>query len=104
MSDIHTRHKDLIAPIRAAMYDFDATNVRAALSDVMAADAVVHLAHPIGDLIGPDGFYDGAYAGLLAAVLDLERRDHIVIAGPTPEDNTWVGCGGYYLGTFTHPW
>jgi len=104
MSDIHTRHKDLIAPIRAAMYDFDATNVRAALTDVMAADAVVHLAHPIGDLIGPDGFYDGAYAGLLAAVLDLERRDHIVIAGPTPEDNTWVGCGGYYLGTFTHPW
>ena len=104
MSDIHTRHKDLIAPVRAAMYDFDATNVRAALSDVMAADAVVHLAHPIGDLTGPDGFFEGAYAELLSAVPDLERRDHIVIAGPTPEGNTWVGCGGYYLGTFTHPW
>ena len=35
---------------------------------------------------------------------DLERRDYIVMAGPDEFGNDWVGCGGYYTGTFTGPW
>ena len=35
---------------------------------------------------------------------DLERRDHIVMAGPTPEGTDWVGCGGFYTGAFLYPW
>lgn len=104
MSDPHTQHKALIGPLRSAMRDFDPDAVRAALAEVAAPDAVFRLCHPFGDMIGPDAFFDGAYAGLLDAWPDLERRDYIVMAGQTPEGADWVGCGGYYCGTFLGPW
>jgi predicted ester cyclase len=45
-----------------------------------------------------------AYAPLVDAVHDLERRDMIVIAGTTPEGEHWLGCMGNYMGTMTGPW
>ncbi|MFV2052138.1 ester cyclase [Aliiroseovarius sp. YM-037] len=102
--DAHTTHKTLIAPLRAALYDFSETSVRTALDALCAPDAVFHHCHPFGDLAGPGAFYDAAYAPLVAAVPDLERRDWIVMAGPTPEGADWVGCGGFYTGTFVAPW
>lgn len=103
-ADRPTLHKALIAPLRAAMYDFTEAGVRKALADVIDPKAVVHLCHPFGDVLGPENFYETAYAGLLAAVPDLERRDDIVIAGTTPEGADWLGCGGYYTGRFVRPW
>ncbi|MEM6664933.1 MAG: ester cyclase [Pseudomonadota bacterium] len=102
-TDTHTAHKALIAPLREALYDFEEATVRRALTNVMAPDAAVHLAHPFGDMNGPDGFFDSAIAPLARALPDLERRDTIVMAGPTPEGANWVGCGGYYTGTFVAP-
>ncbi len=102
--DRHTQHKALVAPLRAAMYDFSEATVRAALAALLAPDAVVRLADPLGEIAGPDAFYDTAYEPLLKALPDLERRDTIVMAGPTPEGTDWVGCGGYYTGTFMAPW
>ncbi len=102
--DRHSIHKHRIAPLRAAMYDFTESGVRAALADLAAPDAMFRLAFPFGDMAGPDAFYDNALAPLFAAIPDLERRDHIVMAGPTPEGADWVGCGGYYTGTFAAPW
>ena len=104
MSDIHTRNKELIAPLRAAMYDFSEEGVRAALDSVLADDAVVHMPCPLGDMAGPDSLYDTCYAPLLAAVPDIERRDYIVMAGHTEHGDDWVGCGSYYTGTFVAPW
>ncbi|MEO0380639.1 MAG: ester cyclase, partial [Pseudomonadota bacterium] len=104
MTDIHTQNKARLAPVRAAMYDFDAGAVRAALNKVCAADVVFQLAFPFETTVGVDAYVDKAFAPLIAAVPDLERRDTIVMAGPTPEGNDWVGCGGYYTGTFTRPW
>lgn len=103
MTDIHTRNKALVAPLRAAMYDFSEVGVRGAIAAAFADDAVIHLAHPLGDTSG-GAFYDHAYADLFAAVPDLERRDHIVMAGPTERGDNWVGCGGYYTGVFVAPW
>ncbi|OED50260.1 polyketide cyclase [Rhodobacteraceae bacterium (ex Bugula neritina AB1)] len=71
---------------------------------VFAADAAVHLCHPLGDLTGPAALYDTAYAPLAAAWPDLERRDYIVMAGRDEHGFDWVGCGGYYTGTFLTPW
>ncbi|SEK02395.1 SnoaL-like polyketide cyclase, partial [Cribrihabitans marinus] len=102
--DRHTEHKARLAPLRAAMYDFTETGVRAALAGLAAPDALFRLAFPFGDMTGPEAFYDRAYAPLFAAIPDLERRDFIVMAGPTPEGADWVGCGGYYTGTFAAPW
>lgn len=102
--DVHTQNKALIAPLRAAMYDFDEAGVRAALGSLCAPDAVFRFCHPFGDLTGVEAFYDAVYAGLFKAWPDLERRDTIVIAGPDEFGNDWVGAGGYYTGVFTAPW
>jgi len=101
--DRHTHHKTLIAPLRAAQRVFSEAGVRAALQD-LAPGALFRHSHPFGDLAGPEAFFDAAYAPLLAAWPDLERRDWIVMAGPDAHGNDWVGCGGTYVGTFKHPW
>lgn len=104
MTDRHTTHKAMLSPLRAAMYDFDEGTVRAALSGLGASNSVFRLCHPFSDMTGPDAFYDQAYAPLLEAWPDLERRDYIVMAGADDGGRDWVGCGGYYTGTFTGPW
>jgi len=100
----YTKMKALIAPMRAAMYDFTPDGVRAALDAVLTTGALCRSAHPLGDMVGAEALYQTAYAPLLAAVPDLERRDYIVMAGPDDFGADWVGCGGYYCGTFTAPW
>ena len=101
--DTHTANKALIAPLRAAMYDFSETGVRAALAGI-APDAVFRHCHPFGEIAGGAAFYDRAYAGLLRAWPDLERRDWIVMAGRDAGGADWVGCGGHYTGIFRAPW
>ena len=86
------------------MYDFDETAVRRALMDLIAPDAVIHMPWPFGDLVGPEALYEVCYAPLFVSLPDLERRDWIVMAGPTEHGGNWVGCGGHYIGTFVAPW
>lgn len=102
--DRHSAQKAVLAPLRRAMYDFAEGPVRAALARLLAPEAEVHLCHPFGDLTGPDAVYEQVYAGLFAAWPDLERRDYIVMAGPDGNGGDWVGCGGFYTGTFVAPW
>jgi predicted ester cyclase len=104
MTEIHATNKAALAPMRAAMAAFDATEVRAALGALVAPDAVVHMGHPFGDLEGPGALYAACHAPLLAAMPDLERRDWIVMAGPDDGGADWVGCGGHFMGTFVAPW
>lgn len=93
-----------LKPLRSAQYEFEEATVRAALADVSAPDAVFRSAFPIPEVTGPDVFYEAAYAPLLKAIPDLERRDWIVMSGPDDFGNDWVGCGGFYTGTFAEPW
>ncbi|MBD3664251.1 ester cyclase [Sulfitobacter sp. TSTF-M16] len=86
------------------MYDFDLDRVRLVLRELCADDVVFRLAYPFETISGVEAYVDAVYAPLARAVPDLERRDTIVMAGPTPEGNDWVGCGGYYCGTFHAPW
>lgn len=102
--DHHSQNKALLSPLRTALYDFEPSRVQAAMADVMAADALVRLCHPFGDVTGASAFYETAFAGLSAAWPDLERRDFIVVAGPDSGGADWVGCCGYYTGTFLAPW
>ncbi|WP_419913808.1 ester cyclase [Hoeflea sp.] len=90
-------------PFRSASETFTEGGVRAALSELVAPDAAIHMCHPFGDTIGPDRLYDDCYAPLLAAMPDLERRDMIVLAGQTPEGRDWIGCMGNYMGSFIAP-
>lgn len=104
MTDRHTKHKAALRYIRDAMYNFDMDMLRTALKALCAKDVMFNLAFPFETTRGVDAYLDKVYAPLHAAMPDLERRDHIVMAGATPEGADWVGCGGFYTGTFVAPW
>ncbi|WP_281708188.1 ester cyclase [Phaeobacter italicus] len=102
--DLPSAHKARLAPLFSAMRDFAEAPVRAALAESFAPDATIHLCHPFGDLTGPEALFEVAYAPLLAAFPDLERRDWIVMAGETEAGHQWLGTGGHYVGSFAAPW
>ena len=109
MTDIHTHNKEILAPLRAAMADYQPERVRAALREVIASDAVIHMPHPFGDFDDVDACHDVCYGPLFEAMPDLERRDWIVMGGSDEHGSDehghdWVGCGGHYFGTFIAPW
>ncbi|MDW4499321.1 ester cyclase [Sulfitobacter sp. D35] len=95
--------KELFAPFRAALYDFDADDALRALGQIAAPDAAFRHCHPFGTLEGPGAFWDASFAPLAAAMPDLERRDYIVMGGETEQGDLWIGCGGDYMGTFAAP-
>ncbi|MEM7272471.1 MAG: ester cyclase [Actinomycetota bacterium] len=117
-TEVHEANRELLRPLRAALYDFEPDRVRGALDETLTADAAVKLAHPFEDLDGPGGWFEEALAPLHRAFPDLERREFIVMAGDAADDrdaydlevpgaagvvSELVGCGGYYTGTFTEP-
>ena len=100
---VHDRNRAFIGRFRSALYDLEPEHLREQLVELFAPDATIQLAYPLGTLAGPGALYEQAYAPLLRAIPDLERRDYIVMAGPQG-DEAWVGCGGYYTGVFEQPW
>ena len=78
-------------------------DARVVLENTVAPDATIHLCHPMGTISGAQ-MWDTAFAPLLHALPDLERRDMIVLSGTTPEGQDWVGCMGNYMGTMLRPW
>ena len=95
--------KSILTPLRAAMSEFEPATVHAALTKVFTSTAVVHLAHPFETLPSVEAFFDQALLPLFTAIPDLERRDTIVIEGQSEDGSTWVGCCGYWTGTFAKP-
>ena len=104
MADDPMADASRLAPFRAALYDFEPAALAKAVESVFATDALVQLAFPFETLDGPTSLIDEVYGPLAVAWPDLERRDTIVIAGRTGAGNDWIGCCGYYPGTFANPW
>ena len=102
--DKHTNNKRLIEPLRMAMYDFDESKLRKVLERLFFENTVSNFFYPIGEIIGEVNYYKNVYAPLQKALPDIERRDTILIAGSTEEGIDWVGCCGYYTGTFVETW
>ena len=102
-SDIHSANKAVIATLRAVLYNYDHDSVRTMLASTFDADARVQLAYPFETMEGPAELFERAYAPLQHAIPDLERRDTIVMAGQTHHGDNWVGCCGYYTGSFERP-
>ena len=103
-TDIHSRNKAALQPLRRALYNYESQTVLKELNSLFLKDAKVHLATPFEDLDGPQDLFMQAFEPLQRAIPDLERRDTIVMAGPGAVDGDWVGCCGYYTGTFLRPW
>ena len=102
--DRHTKNKELIAELRLAMYDFSESRVLKVLEKLFISEAVFRVCYPFGKKVGVDNFFMDVFTPFLHALPDLERRDTIVMAGPTQEGADWVGCCGYYTGTFSKAW
>ena len=95
--------KTIVKPFRAAAECADMAGLRRSLSNLVSANAPIHMCHPFGTLTGPDALIENCYRPFLGAFEDLERRDMIFMAGTTPEGQDWVGMMGNYMGTFTAP-
>ena len=102
--DRHTKNKELIAELRLAMYDFSESRVLKVLEKLFISEAIFRVCYPFGKKVGVDNFFMDVFTPFLHALPDLERRDTIVMAGPTQEGSDWVGCCGYYTGTFSKAW
>lgn len=103
-TDLHAQHRTALSGLRRALYNYESGAVDRALRALFQPQAAVHLATPLEDLDGPQGLFEHAFEPLHRAIPDLERRDTIVIAGPGADGGDWVGCCGYYTGTFVRPW
>ena len=100
---MHTSNRRLLDQWRAALYAGDMAASGAAAKTVFATDALLQIGYPF-ETLSDLGALQATYVDLQAAVPDLERRDYIVMAGPTHHGTDWVGCCGYYTGTFAHAW
>lgn len=96
-------YRSAIQQFSQTLYDFDEVAFKSVTRQLFAPDAVVHLPHPFGSGNGPD-FLIECILKLQASWPDLERRDFIRVAGPTPEGQDWAGAGGHYTGVFLKPW
>ena len=103
MTGLHMNNRDILNPIRQAQYNWDEDQLKKALADAVADDAVFRLAFPFGEMTGADAFHDQALAVLKEAWPDVERRDWLVMAGDDEDGAAWVGCGGHFVGTFAKP-
>ncbi|MEL6507190.1 MAG: ester cyclase [Pseudomonadota bacterium] len=100
MTDKRLQAIETIAPFRTATRWFDGPAVQTALADLMEPGIAVHLANPFETLAGPAAFFETALAPLANALTGIERRETIVMAGADAHGDWWVGCCGYYCGTF----
>jgi predicted ester cyclase len=95
--------KAYFSPFQNAMANFEASKVQEVLTELIAPDAVLRMCHPFGTMEGPNAYYENCLGALHTAMPDLERRDMIVLAGATGENQDWIGTMGNYIGTFTSP-
>ena len=102
--DLRSVNKSVIKPLSQALYDYDDETVRQAIKKVFSPNAKIQLSYPFETLAGPDNLYEDIYKPLNQAIPDLERRETIIIAGASEDDSAWVGCCGYYTGSFEKSW
>ncbi|PQM60197.1 MAG: polyketide cyclase [Rhodobacteraceae bacterium] len=95
--------KNIFNPFRLSQYDFEEEMVINQIKKLFDPDAYCHLPYPIGDVIGLENFYKKSVGSIFKSMPDLERRDYIVISGTTDNGDQWIGCSGFYCGTFLYP-
>ncbi len=104
---VHDDNKALLAPLLDILRKGPANDLHQCLKALLSPEARIRLGHPIGEMTGPSEFWNRAYAPLIRAMPDLERRDFIVMAGPgwrNGRTGDWIGLGGNAVGTLVEPW
>ena len=104
MTERHTNNRALLNAFRAALYDGNLSAAEQAFANACADDAILQLSYPFETLASREALFTDVFTPLQQALPDLERRDLIVMAGPTHHGTDWLGCCGYYTGTMAGPW
>jgi predicted ester cyclase len=97
-------NKNKIHQLSQLQYDFEPEAVKDNLLSLFCPNAVIQLCFPFERMTDVEEFFDQALMPLFQSIPDLERRDTIIMSGPTTKGSTWVGCCGFYCGTFDKPW
>jgi predicted ester cyclase len=95
--------KQLLNEYREALYNFDPAKLKAFIKNHFLEDALLQFMHPFETLDNNNALLNSIYLPLAQAIPDLERRDTIVMSGES-EQSVWIGCCGYYTGSFEKPW
>ena len=75
-----------------------------AIFAALTPDTVWHVAHPVGDLHGPQAVRDKFLVPLHAALPGLTRRDELVLGNRSRVNpGYWVATLGHYVGNFLAP-
>ena len=99
-----TTLKQRYAGFQKSTADFDLQSVRQEITSLFRDDCVFKLFHPLGEFSGSSTYLERGLKPLANAFPDLERREMIVLAGRSPDNEAWLGCMGNYMGTFIHPY
>lgn len=107
--NLRQHHKQQIECFNQALYNYESNKVESLIKELFADSAIIQLAHPFETLVNRDALFKQAFEPLQQAIPDLERRTFIVMAGNSGNGNSdnnadWVGCAGYYTGTFMQSW
>lgn len=97
-------NKKQIHQLGQLQYNFEPENVKRNLLSLFSPNALVQLCFPFEEMAGAEAFFNHALMPLFLSMPDLERRDTIIMSGPTAKGENWVGCCGYYCGTFDKTW
>ncbi|UJF17929.1 ester cyclase [Vibrio sp. SS-MA-C1-2] len=95
--------QQLINQFNALMYDFDSITLKKFIEENISQQALIQMAYPFETLESRESLLEEVYSPLLQAIPDLEKRTYISMSGIT-NNREWVGCAGYYTGSFMEPW
>ncbi len=102
-SDLKSHKDDLVGASMHVVSEGPEAEARAAWSVLLAPEAVVHFAHPLGTAVGAEAAFNTGFFPLREAFADLDRREMIRICGVDGQGQTWVGTMGWYMGRFGAP-
>ncbi|TBR41408.1 polyketide cyclase [Marinomonas agarivorans] len=100
----HSQNSAIVSQFREALYDFSEVSLADVIKQTVAEDALLQFSFPFETLSSRDELMGRIYSPLSKAFDGLERRDTIVMAGASNHASNWVGCCGYYTGSFDAPW
>lgn len=101
---INSRNKEIVSKFRKCLYDYSERDLENTIESIIANNAVLQFSFPFETLQSKQQLISHIFKPLAKAFAGLERRDSIVIAGSSSDNSQWVGCCGYYTGSFEKPW
>ncbi|MFT2109708.1 ester cyclase [Marinomonas sp. 2405UD68-3] len=101
---INIKNKGLVKKLRESLYNYSESNFSSVVDEIFSENAVLQLSFPFETLASKQDLISRVFRPLSEAFIGLERRDTIVMAGSSNHQSQWVGCCGYYTGSFEKPW